>query len=150
MLIHIINGTYGHRPKLANGENSPFVVPVTRNDPPIDVDEKEAARLVEAGLAEYVSVKAVATGAEPPAPDNPNGNTPEGESGAEGHQTPKNDPTPFGVQEYTTDMRVDELRAAMRERGLAVKVGMTKADMVSALMGSEELPDLTALDVVEE
>ncbi len=154
MLIHIINGTYGHRPKLANGEDSPFVVPVTRRDPPIAVDDQEAARLVEAGIAEYVNAEAVATADAPSEQKNRGGNIPGNEDGVEGAQTPENVPSPSENQEFTTDMRVDELRAAMRERGIAVKIGMKKADMVDALNSApedgEELPDLTAQDVVEE
>lgn len=59
MLVRIINGTYGHRPKLANGEYSHYVVPVTRNDPPIEVDEKEAARLISNHIAVYVDAEHV-------------------------------------------------------------------------------------------
>lgn len=51
MLIRIINGTYGHRPMLANGEYSNYVVPVTRNDPAIEVSDDEAARLIRKGIA---------------------------------------------------------------------------------------------------
>lgn len=54
MLVRIISGTYGHRPKLANGEYSRYVMPVNRNDLPIDVDAEEAARLVRKGIAAYV------------------------------------------------------------------------------------------------
>ena len=144
MLIHIINGTYGHRPILPNGEYSNYVVPVTRADLPIDVDEKEAARLVNGGIAEYVNGEAVATPYVPPEDDTPSGNTPDDAGAAESAGEPGNEPV------FTTDMRVDELRAAMRERGLSVKVGMTKADMVAALNDTEDMPDLTVQDVVEE
>ncbi len=150
MLIRIINGTYGHRPALANGEKSNFIVPVTRNDLPIDVDEKEAMRLVEAGIAQYANVEAVATASVAPQTDSPIGNTPGDEDAAQGAGEVENEPMPFEEPVFTTDMRVDELRAAMRERGLAVKIGMTKADMVAALNGTEDLPELTVQDVVEE
>lgn len=53
-LIHIINGTYGHRPVLPNGKRSHYVVPTTRQDPPIEVDDEKARELVEGGIAEYV------------------------------------------------------------------------------------------------
>ena len=150
MLIRIINGTYGHRPTLANGEKSNFIVPVTRNDLPIEVDEKEAQRLVEAGVAQYVTIEAVATDHVAPEADNPIGNTPEGEDGTEDAGEPENEHVPFEEPAFTTDMRADELRAAMRERGLTVKIGMTKAEMVAALNGTEDLPELTVQDVVEE
>ena len=148
MLIHIINGTYGHRPILPNGEYSNYVVPVTRADLPIDVDEKEAARLVNCGIAEYVNGEAVATAYVPTEERTPSGNTHDdaGDAGSAGE--PEDEPEDEPV--FTTDMRVDELRAAMRERGLSAKVGMTKADMVAALNDAEDLPDLTVQDVVEE
>jgi topoisomerase IA-like protein len=46
-LIHIINGTFGYKQK-------PYVIPITRNDPPIEVDDETAKDLVERGVAEYV------------------------------------------------------------------------------------------------
>ena len=150
MLIRIINGPYGHRPTLSNGEKSNFIVPITRNDLPIEVDEKEAQRLVDAGIAQYANGEAVATDPVASEADNPIGNTPEGEDGTEGVGEPENEPAPFEEPVFTTDMRADELRAAMRERGLTVKIGMTKADMVAALNGTEDLPELTVQDVVEE
>ena len=150
MLIHIINGTYGHRPILPNGEYSNYVVPVTRADLPIDVDEKEAARLVDGGIAEYVHVEAVATDPVPPASQEPIGNTIEDEDAPEGPGEAETDHAPFEETKFTTDMRADELRAAMRERGLTVKIGMTKAEMVATLNGTEDLPELTVQDVVEE
>lgn len=150
MLIRIINGTYGHRPTLANGEKSNFIVPVTRNDLPIEVDEKEAKRLVEASVAQYVNVEAVATDPVASEADNPIGNTPECENAAESAGEPENETVSFEEPVFTTDMRADELRAAMRERGLTIKIGMTKADMVAALNGTEDPPELTVQDVVEE
>lgn len=150
MLIRIINGTYGHRPTLANGEKSNFIEPVTRNDLPIEVDEKEAQRLVDSGVAQYVSGEAVATASVPPVEDHPIGNIPEDKGGAEGTEGPQNEPLLFEETVFTTDMRANELRAAMRERGMAVKIGMTKADMVAALNGTEDLPELTVQDVVDE
>lgn len=46
-MIRIIKGIYGHR---KNGR----VVPVTSKSGPIELDEKQEARLVAAGVAEYV------------------------------------------------------------------------------------------------
>jgi len=46
-LVKIINGTFGYKKK-------PYVIPVTKNDPPIEVDEETAKDLVERGVAEYV------------------------------------------------------------------------------------------------
>ena len=149
MLIHVINGTYGHRPILPDGKRSEYVVPTTRSDPPIDVDEKEAQRLVNAGVAEYVQKEAVATDAAPPEPEAPNGTIPGGEGDESGNES--DDLTDDeDVIVYTTDMKADELRAAMRERGLPIRVGMTKNEMVEVLNGGgEEPPNIEPEGVVE-
>lgn len=72
MMIKIISGTYGHRPILPNGKESPYVVPVTPDDLPIDVDQAEGERLIAEGIAEAVEAKAEETSeapkAETPAP----------------------------------------------------------------------------------
>ena len=154
MLIHIINGTYGHRPILPDGKRSEHVVPSTRRDPPIDVDEKEAQRLVKAKVAEYVQKEAVATDAAPPEPEAPNGTMPSGEGDESGPGDGGNESDDLTDDEdvivYTTDMKADELRAAMRERGLPIRVGMTKAEMVEVLNGGgEEPPNVEPEDVVE-
>ena len=47
--IKIINGIYGYRP-----EGRMIVIPTGPKDPPIGVDEAEATRLVEIGVAQYV------------------------------------------------------------------------------------------------
>lgn len=146
MLIKIISGIYGHVPKLPDGQYSDTVIPVTRFDPPIDVDEETAKMLVEKGVAKYADGEPVATGSEANASVSPMDDIPEDE-------TPNNGISdglgalPFD-ELYTTDMRADELRAAMRERGLPVKIGMSKQAMVDALNGSQP-PELTAQDVIE-
>lgn len=158
MLIQIINGTYGYRPmilKKDHKEPSEYVVPTTRNDPPIDVDEKEAKRLVEAGVAEYVHIHDVATATAPSDAEDPigsmsseegGGNSP-GDGGSEEGDLMDDEEIPV----YSTDMKADELRAAMRERGLSIRVGMTKAEMVEVLNGlNDEPPDIAPQDVVEE
>lgn len=123
MLIRIISGTYGHRPVLPNGRLSEYVVPTTRNDPPIDVPEDTAARLVEAGVAEYLHAEEPAL-AETPAEEEP-------------------------AAVYTTELTASALRAAMKEHGLTVRSGMTKQEMADALNGAEEPPELYVQDVVE-
>ena len=45
-------------------------------------------------------------------------------------------------------MKADELRAAMREKGLPIHSGMTKAQMADALNGA--MPVIEAQDVVDE
>ena len=150
MLIHIINGTYGHRPKLPNGETSNYIVPTTRNDLPIDVEEAEAARLVRNGIAEYVNAPAVGTPRVTSEHKGGSGNMSGDKNEGEGTGAAGIDPVSIEGQEYSLDMRADELRAAMRQRGLPVKIGMTKADMVKALNEAEDLPELTVQDVVDE
>lgn len=155
MLIQIINGTYGHRPTLFGGKRSDYVVPVTRNDPPIDVDEKEAERLVSAGVAEYVHGEHVATAPAPSDDEYPNGTI---ASGADSGNVPGDGGNETDdltddeeITTFSIDMKADELRAAMRERGLAIRVGMTKAEMVEILNGAgEEPPEIAPQDVVEE
>lgn len=44
--VKIVNGAYGYKP-----EGSFFTKVITANDPPIEVDDKEAERLVKIGVA---------------------------------------------------------------------------------------------------
>ncbi len=150
MLIRIINGIYGHRPKLANGKTSNYIVPITRDDLPIDVEDKEAKRLVDGCIAEYVNDKAVATASVPSENETPNGNTRNEENGTEEITEGKNAITSSEKSKFTTDMHADELRAAMNNNGLTMKSGMTKADMVNALNSIDNFPELTVQDVVDE
>ena len=158
MLIHIINGTYGHRPYILQGDHkvlSTYVVPTTRFDPPIDVDEKEAERLVSAGIAEYVHKEHVATDDVPSEPEDPNGTIANEEDGGNAPGDGGNESEDLIDDEeilvFSTDMKADELRAAMRERGFTIRVGMTKAEMVEVLNGvGESIPDIKPQDVVEE
>lgn len=57
MLIKIISGSFGHRPMLPNGKQSPYVIQVTPDHPPIEVDDTIAEELVKAGTAEIVGGK---------------------------------------------------------------------------------------------
>ena len=141
MLVKIVNGIYGHRPKLANGKPSEYVVPVSRYDPPINVDEAEAERLVAAGVAEYAE-KAPETAPEAPE-DTGAENVPAPEENA-----PEAPETAENAIEYSANMKADELRAAMREKGLPIHSGMTKAQMADALNGA--MPVIEAQDVVDE
>lgn len=50
VLVKIINGIYGYRP-----DGRSIVIPTTPKDAPIGVDEAEAERLVELGVARYVN-----------------------------------------------------------------------------------------------
>jgi len=102
--IKIIRGTYGYKP---NG--SRILAPKTRNDPPFEVPEAEAKRLVELGVAAYASVQTVAIQPVVPA--------------VVDTQKP----------EYDASTNANTLKALMKAAGLVMKVGMTKEDMVSAL-----------------
>lgn len=158
MLIRIINGTYGHRPRLPNGEMSPYVVPTTPSDPPIDVDEEKAKELVKANVAVYASIEPVATVAAIPEAPTPEALTPNGtlgeESGTEEQEEGESEQMP--VEEdaplYNADMKADELRAAMKELGLPMHAGMSKVEMAEALNAAEakEAPPAPVVsDVVE-
>ena len=151
MLIRIINGTYGHRPKIMkNGElvESTYVVPTTPKDPPIEVTDEEAERLVKQGVAAYLN---------PPHHEHESGHAEDAqnlsdETGSEPNEEaadmPDIDDEDIVPDVYTIDMRADELRKAMRERGLTVRVGITKKEMVEALNGND-YPVLQVEDVVE-
>lgn len=160
-LIRIINGTYGYRPLLPNGKRSPYVMPKTSADRPFEVEEEEAKRLVALKVAAYVADNAVATPGDDDAQFADSGNTSGNENGESGHEDGENE-TPSAGQTtddqtneddepvYTVDMKVDELRAAMKERGFTVKVGMTKQDMVDALLGSAgAFPEQPPQEVIE-
>lgn len=118
-LIKIISGTYGHRP---NGSKHPE--PKRAGDPPFEVGEAEAKRLVALKVADYV--KQAESEDEIPVDDDLERNT--GENGEGGDAKPE-DTKP----EYSVDMDVSALRELMKDCGLAYKVGMSKADAVAAL-----------------
>ena len=154
MLIQIVNGMYGHRPTLPNGQPSDYVVPTTRFDPPINVPDEEAKRLVENGIAVYAAPDGPGVTADVPEAVTPDENTPDektAQNGSEGQENENDDLTDDeDVVFFNTDMKADELRAAMRERGLAIRPGMTKKEMVEALNGGSDAPVLEAEGVIDE
>ena len=162
MLIRIISGTYGYRPMILASDGSvrmsPYVVPKTPRDPPIEVTDAEAERLVKLGVAEYVDGLPEKMSAVPPVPEKPEDNTSETGDAADAQNGAGNEPAPEEVSEaedpessdepeFSVEMSSADLRAAMEARGLQVKARMTKAQMVEALTAA---PELTALDVVDE
>lgn len=153
MLIHIINGAYGYREKKEDGQLACTVKSATRNDPPIDVDDDEAVRLVESGIAEYADpdyISALVSVSEAGTKENTSDENTD-EDASENGEIENDDLTDDeDITVYTTDMKADELRAAMHERGLTVRVGMKKQDMVDALNGTDDFPDLNPQDVIEE
>lgn len=144
MLIHITQGTYGYRAVEPDGTISVTARPITRDDPPIDVGETEAKRLVAIGVAEYVNAEAVATAEKGRLNAESIKSALAVKSTSEGLTEPISDE----AVTYSVTMKADELRSAMKARGLTVKVGMSKADMVEALNG-DALPTFEPEDVIE-
>lgn len=137
MLIHIINGTYGHRPLLPNGELSHYVLPVTRADAPIEVCDAEARRLIAHGIAEAVTL---GTPAAVPVPE------PEPEPEPEPDALDVLD----GVQEVDLDaMTVPQLKAYAAENGIDLSGVTRKVDIIDRIRGEVLAPELNAEGVVE-
>jgi hypothetical protein len=118
-LIKIVNGTYGHK---APGARS--VYPKSAGDPPFEVDDAKADRLVTLGVAAYVTTdenpgKAVST------PDSGENKTETGKAAPEGNEG--------GKPSYNSKMRADELKELLKKYGLSYRVGMSKDVMVAAL-----------------
>lgn len=137
MLIQITNGTYGHTPILPDGRKSRYVVPVNRKTGPIDVEPEEAARLVEAGVAEYVTDELAKAAKAPEAP---------AEETVTGHL----DGTDL------ESMTFAELKALAQDMGIETGKIKSKAAMIEAITAVEveapaedDLPELSAQDVVD-
>ena len=109
---------------------------VKAGDPPIEVEDALATRLVGKGVAEYVTPPA-----EVETPDLPD--LPEGV---------------VGIPEYSTRNTVKELQAIAELCGITFEEGMTKAQMVEALdqhiadnlvEGDEDAPTFDAAEAVQ-
>lgn len=113
-MIKIVCGVYGH---YIDGK----VVAKNSESEPFSLTPKQEAELVAKGVAAFVDDVAEVSNAETSAPigfdETPNGSV---ESDIE-------------IPEYSIDSKADELREIGKTFGLHFKVGMTKADMVSAL-----------------
>ena len=126
--IRIISGCYGHREGVLN-------VPKTEKDPPFEVDDIEAARLVSLGVAEYANKAFEPVAFVPPSvdpdvnPDDNNGIDVKDES---------------GTRLYSTDMNLKELRQAAKELGVDLKFGITKEEIVRLLNEATEIPSFGA------
>lgn len=121
----------------------------------LEVPDSVGKMLVEKKAAVEVKNKPVATAPVPADDEDPNGTIPSGEGGGNAPGDGGNEKDDLTDDEdipaFSIDMKADELRAAMRERGLTIRVGMTKAEMVEVLNGAgDDLPDITPQDVVEE
>ena len=121
----------------------------------VETDAQTGKFLInKSAAAEFAGNEPAAAPVPPPAAI-PNGNIHDAEGGVRAPGGGENDYEDLTDDEdiptYTTDMKMDEIRAAMRERGLAIRVGMTKAEMVKILNGEDDaLPEITPQDVVEE
>ncbi len=148
MLIKIVNGTYGHRPTLANGTKSPYIVPVKPNSPPIDVEEDEARRLISIGVA--IAVKDE-TAPAAPAKVSPNGNT---EAKAQAPEEPAEATvTGYLDAEQLKEMSFDELKALAKDMGIAITGIRSKAGLIEAITAVEAEaggePVLDVQDVID-
>ena len=97
-MIRIISGVYGDGMKRAS-------------DGPFCLSEKEEARLVARGVAEYVGGEPAPVPTE--LPELPEGVIP--------------------ISEYSVNSSLAELREVAKLCGITFKVGMSKSDMVAAL-----------------
>ena len=125
MKVIIVNGAYGYVPNLPNGKPGQYVVSVTRADGPIDVDPEEARRLVEGGIAQYAETVPFEEVAEE---------------------------NPALTEEIDLEAKTfAELKAYAQEIGIE-NIGRyrSKAALLEAIRGGDELPDLTPQDVVDE
>ena len=157
MLIQITNGTYGHTPILPDGRKSRYVVPVNRKTGPIDVEPEEAARLVEAGVAEYVTDEPAKAAKAPEAPAEEPAPVEETEAPAEETEAPAEE-TITGHLDGTDleSMTFAELKALAQDMGIETGKIKSKAAMIEAITAVEveapaedDLPELSAQDVVD-
>lgn len=129
--IRIVNGVYGFRPA-----GSKFVDPKRAGDPPFEVEAEKAARLVALKVAEYAEVvenvpfEEVATGFVGDKTEEPGVNPP-GDFDPSESEIDNEDI--LDRPNYSTDMKMDELRVILDECGIPFKVGMSKEDIVDLL-----------------
>lgn len=126
--IKIINGVYGHR-----SAGSKFIEPKRAGDPPFQVEDAKAERLVALKIAEYTDIvsKLVPAGVATASEDTNRQKTGDyitndrngSDDKVEHPEAPK----------YNVEMKASELRELMEGCGLTYKVGMSKADMVATL-----------------
>jgi len=135
--IKIKRGFYGLHTKFGVQAKGP-------NDEAFEVDDNEAKRLVDLGIAKYIGDTTVATGEESADEDNASVNPPEIEAPAESEYEGD---SVTDIPEYSIDSNASDLRAIAKSVGITFKVGTTKEDMVTALdeyFGVMDAPDLSA------
>lgn len=135
--IKIKRGFYGLHTKLGVQTKGP-------NDEAFEVDDNEAKRLVDLGIAKYFGDTPVATVEESADEDNASVNPSEIEAPAESEYEGD---SVTDIPEYSIDSNASDLRAIAKSVGITFKVGTTKEDMVKALdeyFGVMDAPDLSA------
>lgn len=149
MLIRVINGTVGHRPKDKDGNPSVSVEEKRRGDPPFDVDPEVAKRLVESGIAKYAEETPAGAVATPFADELPSASgkdLPDGENAPEGQETARLD------HDQLQNMTVAQLRKLAEDMELDTATCKKKADYITlitaedvdAVEDGEAPPDLNA------
>lgn len=147
-LVKIISGVYGYRP-----ENSPYVIPVQKGDPAISVDDDEAKRLVEIGVAAYLDQEIDAEAAEtaiPVVPDNETtSNTPDARDGENGDSDPGEIAGHLDA-EALKEWKMDDLKKLAADMGIDI-TGIKKKDALIAAITAVEVtgPALDTEDVIE-
>lgn len=122
--VRVINGTYGYKdPK------SGYVTPVKAGDPPIEVTEEKARRLVDVlHVAEYVEVTAETdSGTKHSADIGKAAGTTEKKASVEPASPKKL------FEKLTPDSKIAEMKAVADLIGLKFKFGTTKAEAYKAL-----------------
>lgn len=146
--IKIISGVYGYRP-----EKSPYVIPVQKGDPAISVDDDEAKRLVEIGVAAYLDQEIDAGAAEtaiPVVPDNQaTSSTPGNEKDERGDSDPE-DIAGHLDADALKDWKMDDLKKLAADMGVDT-TGIKKKDALIAAITAVEVtgPALDTEDVIE-
>ena len=143
--IKIINGTYGFRPE-------PLVVECkTPADLPFFVEDQEATRLVNLGVAEYVREKAPESAPQIDTQNEDDDELPE-LGAADGSQEPEKAAGHLDAEQLE-GMDYNELKKLAANMGVKPE-GQKKSDYIAAIVAAEvepgdeddELPDLSAAD----
>jgi len=121
--IKIISGCYGHREGILN-------IPKSEKDPPFEVSDAEAERLVSLGVAMYVDGTPEFHKKSNAVPDN--------EDIENSASTPEN----ASKITYSPDMSVGDLIKAAKELGVTIPFGRSKEVMTNLLNEANEIPTL--------
>lgn len=143
-IVQIVNGTYGHRPDKSN-----YVIPVTSRDLPICVNDEEAKRLVDLGVAVYVGEGAVATANLPVSDGCPISNSTNDEGGESGDSDPGDiagNLDPGALKGW----KMEELKKLACDMGIDTSSIKKKDELISAITSVEvTVPALNVEDVIE-